>query len=79
MWIDTTSSDLYENNTITSDTYTNGYYCDKEEEKYLDDDYEWMKEGWKKPYLILLNLLILKIITPRARSLIQFQSKYPKQ
>ena len=51
--------------------------CVKEGE-YLEDDYEWMVQGWNKPYLILLNLLILKVSNPRTRSLIQFQLKYPK-
>ena len=61
---------------ITSHTTPSGNDCKVEE--YIEDDYEWMRDGWNKPYLKLLNLLILKVVIPRARSLIQYQKKYPK-
>lgn len=74
---DATSTACTGDYSITGYIISTGNDCDKEEE-YVDDDYEWMREGWNKPYLNLLNLLILKIVIPRARSLIQYQKKYPK-
>ena len=78
-YTDTTSTDYTGEYYITSHTTNTGgneYYHNEAEEYF--EDYEWMKEGWNKPYLKLLNLIVLKIIIPKARSLIQYQLKYPK-
>ena len=78
-YTDATSTDYTEDYFITShttDTGGNEYYRNEVEEYF--EDYDYMIEGWNKPYLKLLNLLILKIVIPRARSLIQYRLKYPK-
>ena len=76
-YTDATSTDCTGDYTITFYITSTGNDCDKVEE-YVEDDYDWMKEGWNKPYLKLLSLIIIKIVIPRARSLIQYQKKYPK-